>query len=56
MLKMLVEGHTNKAIARGLFISEITAKKHVQSIIAKMDACDRTEAAVKAVRAGLLDA
>ncbi len=54
VLKLLVEGLTNKAIARGLFIAEVTAKKHVQSIIAKLDACDRTEAAVKAVRAGLL--
>jgi DNA-binding NarL/FixJ family response regulator len=54
VLKLLVEGLTNKAIARGLFISEVTAKKHVQNIIAKLDACDRTEAAVKAVRAGLL--
>lgn len=55
VLKLLIEGLTNKAIARGLFISEVTAKKHVQSIIAKLDACDRTEAAVRAVRAGLLD-
>ena len=54
VLKPLAEGLTNKAIARELFISEVTAKKHVQSIIAKLDANDRTEAAVKAVRAGLL--
>ena len=54
VLKWLVEGLTNKAIAGELFISEVTAKKHVQSIMAKLDACDRTEAAVKAVRAGLL--
>ncbi|MDA0988097.1 MAG: response regulator transcription factor [Chloroflexi bacterium] len=53
-LRLLVEGFTNKAIAGKLFISEVTAKKHVQSIIAKLDACDRTEAAVKAIRAGLL--
>ena len=51
---MLVKGFTNKAIAGEFFISEVTAKKHVQSIIAKLDACNRTEAAVKAVRAGLL--
>jgi DNA-binding NarL/FixJ family response regulator len=54
VLKLLAEGLTNKAIARDLFISEVTAKKHVQGIIAKLDARDRTEAAVKAVRAGLL--
>jgi DNA-binding NarL/FixJ family response regulator len=54
VLKLLIEGLTNTAIAGELFISEVTAKKHVQSIIAKLDACDRTEAAVKAVRSGLL--
>ncbi|MBF8267556.1 MAG: two component transcriptional regulator, LuxR family [Dehalococcoidia bacterium] len=54
VLALLVEGFTNKAIARGLYISEVTAKKHVQSIISKLDSCGRTEAAVKAVRAGLL--
>lgn len=54
VLKLLTEGLTNKAIARDLFISEVTVKKHVQSIIAKLDASDRTEAAVKAIRAGLL--
>ena len=55
VLRLLMEGSTNKAIASDLHISQVTAKKHVQSIIGKLDACDRTEAAVKAVRAGLLE-
>ncbi|MBI2856571.1 MAG: response regulator transcription factor [Chloroflexi bacterium] len=55
VLKQVVEGLTNREIARTLFISEVTAKKHVQSIIAKLDSSDRTQAAVRAVRAGLLD-
>lgn len=55
VLKLLMDGSTNKVIASLLCISHVTAKKHVQSIIGKLDASDRTEAAVKAARAGLLD-
>ena len=54
VLTLLVEGLTNGTIAQNLYISEVTAKKHVQSIIAKLDSCNRTEAAVKAVRSGLV--
>jgi len=54
ILKLLVEGNTNKEIGKGLFIAEDTAKKHVQTIIAKLGASDRTQAAVKAVRIGLV--
>ena len=54
VLKLLVEGLTNKEIAKELSIAEETAKKHVQSIIAKLSASDRTQAAVKAVRIGLV--
>jgi len=54
VLKSLVEGLTNKEIAKELSIAEETAKKHVQSIIAKLSASDRTQAAVKAVRIGLV--
>jgi len=54
VLKLLVEGRTNKEIAKELSIAEETAKKHVQSIIAKLSASDRTQAAVKAVRIGLV--
>lgn len=54
VLRILVEGNTNKEIASALLIGGDTVKKHVQSIIAKMGASDRTEAAVKAVRMGLV--
>lgn len=56
VLKLLTEGLTNKDIARDLSISEVTAKKHIQSIIAKLDVSNRTEAAVKAIKDGLLGA
>lgn len=53
VLDHLVEGETNKEIGYALTITEETAKKHVQNIIAKLGAVDRTQAAVRAVRAGL---
>lgn len=54
VLELVAEGFTNKAIGRALFITEETAKKHVQSIIGKMGACDRTHAVMRAARAGLI--
>lgn len=54
VLRLLVEGLTNKQIAGHLSLAEDTIKKHVQTVIAKLQATDRTQAAVKAVRAGLV--
>ena len=53
--RLIVEGMANKEIASALVIAEDTVKKHVQSIIAKLEVSDRTQAAVKAVRQGLVD-
>jgi len=54
VLRLVAEGLTNKEVARALFIAEETAKKHVQGIIGKLDASDRTHAVMKAARAGLI--
>ena len=54
VLKLLVEGATNKDIGQQLSIAEDTAKKHVQNIILKLQVSDRTQAAVKAIRLGLM--
>jgi DNA-binding NarL/FixJ family response regulator len=54
ILQLVTEGQTNRQIGVNLSISEETVKKHIQHIITKMDAQDRTHAAVKAVRAGLV--
>lgn len=54
VLHMVAEGSTNKEIATTLFIGGDTVKKHVQNIIAKLGAADRTQAAVMAVRMGLV--
>lgn len=53
VLELLVKGYTNRQIGEHLAITEETAKKHVQSIIGKLKAADRTDAAVRAVRAHL---
>lgn len=53
VLRLIVEGMTNRDIGGVLFITEDTAKKHVQNIITKLQVSDRTQAAVKALRLGL---
>ena len=55
VLRLLAEGMTNKEIGGQLSIAEDTVKKHVQNLIWKLRAADRTQAAIVAYRAGLLD-
>lgn len=54
VLELLTQGYTNKAIARQLTIGPGTVKSHVERIIAKLGVGDRTQAAVQAVRQGLV--
>lgn len=54
ILQQIVDGHTNKEIAQTLFISEKTVKNHVTNILRKLDLSDRTQAAVFAIRNGLV--
>jgi two-component system NarL family response regulator len=54
VLELVVEGLTNKEIAGKLYISDITARNHVISLLAKLEAKDRTEAATIAIRRGLV--
>jgi DNA-binding NarL/FixJ family response regulator len=49
-LKFLVEGYSNKQIARSLRISEHGAKRHVASLLAKLNCANRTQAAARALR------
>jgi len=53
VLGLLARGKTNPQIAQDLAISRGTAKIHVQHIIAKLGASDRTQAAVRAIELGL---
>jgi two-component system, NarL family, nitrate/nitrite response regulator NarL len=54
VLRGLAEGLSNKLIARNLAISEHTVKFHVNAILGKLGAQSRTEAVVRATRAGLI--
>jgi DNA-binding NarL/FixJ family response regulator len=54
VLRLVAKGQTNRQIADDLFISVTTVKKHVQHIIAKLEVSDRTQAAILAMKLGLL--
>lgn len=54
VLEQLAEGLTNKEIALSLGISYETVKEHVQHILRKIGVSDRTQAAVWAVRQGIV--
>ena len=54
VLKLIVDGQSNSDIAKTLTISEHTAKAHVCNIIQKLVVDDRTQAAVKALKEGLV--
>ena len=54
VLQLLAEGLSNKEIARGLGVSEHTAKFHINAIMGKLGVQSRTEAVVRATRIGLI--
>ena len=54
VLQLLAQGLTNKAIAHQLGITDHTVKFHVNAIMTKLGAQSRTEAVVRATRAGLI--
>ncbi|MEM7116844.1 MAG: response regulator transcription factor [Chloroflexota bacterium] len=54
VLRLMVEGLTNQAIAQALILSPSTVKSYVHTIFRKLDVSDRTLAAVKAIRLGLV--
>ena len=55
VLELLVEGLSNRQIADRIFLSENTTKKHMRNILEKLHLNNRVEAAVYAVREGLVD-
>jgi two-component system, NarL family, response regulator LiaR len=54
ILKLLARGKANKQIATSLYVSEKTVKAHVSSIFRKLGVRSRTQAALYAVRTGLV--
>ena len=54
VLRLIVEGKTNQAIALELGISEKTVEKYIGALFTKLNVTSRVEAAVYAVREGLI--
>ncbi len=55
VLRFIAEGFNNESIASMLTVSRNTVKAHVSSILSKLGLSDRTQAAIWAVRRGLVD-
>jgi DNA-binding NarL/FixJ family response regulator len=56
VLKLLAQGLTNAEIAERLYLTRGTVRNYVSAILAKLDVDDRTQAAILAVRHGLVEA
>jgi DNA-binding NarL/FixJ family response regulator len=54
VLTLVAQGHANRAVADRLGISERTARTHVSNVLAKLGLSSRTQAALLAVREGLI--
>ena len=54
MIELIIEGCSNNDIAERLYIANGTVKTHVCNIMNKLGANDRTQAAVIAMRSGLV--
>lgn len=55
VLAELARGRSNREIARALSVTEKTVKTHVSAILGKLGVQDRTQAALHAVRTGMVD-
>ena len=53
VVRLLAAGHSNREIARRLYLAEGTVKNHVTNVLAKLGARDRTQAALRARELGL---
>jgi DNA-binding NarL/FixJ family response regulator len=54
ILQLLASGNTNKEIGTTLFISSRTVQGHLSKVFTKLDVETRTEAAIKAIKIGLV--
>lgn len=53
IIRRLADGHSNKAIAKELSITEATVKVHLKTVLRKLGATNRTQVAIWAVQHGL---
>jgi DNA-binding NarL/FixJ family response regulator len=54
ILRLIARGYTNSAIAETVHLSEGTVRNYISTIFAKLDVADRTQAAILALRYGLV--
>jgi DNA-binding NarL/FixJ family response regulator len=54
VLRLLVKGRSNKEIASDLLVAEDTVKAHLKTLFVKLHVQDRTQAAISAVRHGIV--
>lgn len=54
VLALLIKGRSNKEISSALFVSEDTVKAHLKTLFVKLNVRDRTEAAISAIRHGIV--
>ena len=54
VLQLLVKGRSNKEIGAALFVCEDTVKAHFRTLFVKLGVQDRTEAAINAIRHGIV--
>jgi two-component system NarL family response regulator len=54
VLRLIADCKPNKGIAAALFITEGTVKTHINSLLRKLDAADRTQAVTIALKRGIL--
>jgi DNA-binding NarL/FixJ family response regulator len=54
VLQLIADGLSTPEVAAKLFISQKTVKNHLAAIYQKLDARDRTQAVVRAVRMGII--
>jgi DNA-binding NarL/FixJ family response regulator len=54
VLRQIVAGRSNKEIVSALHISEASVKLHISNMLAKLNVADRTQAAIVAVRQGIV--
>ena len=54
IIRLIVKGRSNKEISSALFISEDTVKYHLKTLFNKLGVQDRTEAAINAIRHGIV--